>query len=192
MCPSSVQNVRKMRYSSNMVLFTLFGSTVPDRVNIVLILGQCPRYRLEQDILQFANNQYISLGSARRELLYRQKAGTVSPKPLKGLTKRHCGSAESIDLAQPKESKVSPGVHVRDSSRDRSAMVAPVVSVQPCVTPSVSDRASCDDVLSMETSDDIVTAVHRGHTVSKSAVQPDPRLPMTGKSDDVSHHSPVG
>ncbi|MPC97529.1 hypothetical protein E2C01_092847 [Portunus trituberculatus] len=39
-------------------------------------------------------------------------------------------------------------------------MVAPVVSVQPPLTPSVSDRASCDeDDLSMETSDDIVTAV---------------------------------
>ncbi|MPC98725.1 hypothetical protein E2C01_094106 [Portunus trituberculatus] len=37
---------------------------------------QCPRYRLEQDILQLANNQFISLGSARRELLYRQKDGT--------------------------------------------------------------------------------------------------------------------
>lgn len=37
---------------------------------------QCLRYRLEQDILQLANSQFISLGSARRELLYRQKAGT--------------------------------------------------------------------------------------------------------------------
>ncbi|MPD01046.1 hypothetical protein E2C01_096558 [Portunus trituberculatus] len=72
-------------------------------------------------------------------------------------------------------------------------MVAPVVSVQPSVTPSVSDRASCDeDGLSMETSDDIVTAVPRGPAVSKSAVQPDPRLPMTGRSDDGSHHSPLG
>ncbi|MPD04658.1 hypothetical protein E2C01_100356 [Portunus trituberculatus] len=34
---------------------------------------QCPRYRLEQDILQLANTQFISLGSSRRELLYRQK-----------------------------------------------------------------------------------------------------------------------
>ncbi|MPC95223.1 hypothetical protein E2C01_090424 [Portunus trituberculatus] len=72
-------------------------------------------------------------------------------------------------------------------------MVAPVVSVQPSVTPSVSDRASCDeDGLSMETSDDIVTAVPRGPAVSKSAVQPDPRPSMTGRSDDSSHHSPVG
>ncbi|MPC54447.1 hypothetical protein E2C01_048362 [Portunus trituberculatus] len=37
---------------------------------------QCPRYRLEQDILQIDNSQFISLGSARRELLYRQKDGT--------------------------------------------------------------------------------------------------------------------
>ncbi|MPC65023.1 hypothetical protein E2C01_059147 [Portunus trituberculatus] len=160
---------------------------------------QCPRYRLEQDILQLANSQFISLGSARRELLYRQKDGTgttsyaslatrssaesagpkttpsatsrsagaggpvclanrfaflsddsvessercdgnppdmtkvthvvdvhfspVSPKPLKSLTKQHCGSTESIDLAQPKQSKVSPGAHDRESFRDCSAMV---------------------------------------------------------------------
>ncbi|MPC88401.1 hypothetical protein E2C01_083304 [Portunus trituberculatus] len=30
---------------------------------------QCQRYRLEQDILQVANYQFFSLGSARRELL---------------------------------------------------------------------------------------------------------------------------
>ncbi|MPC74201.1 hypothetical protein E2C01_068553 [Portunus trituberculatus] len=69
----------------------------------------------------------------------------VSPKPLKGLTKRHRGSAESIDLAQPKQSKVSPGTRDCESSRNRSAMVAPVVSAQPPVTPSVSDRAYSDD-----------------------------------------------
>ncbi|MPC68507.1 hypothetical protein E2C01_062709 [Portunus trituberculatus] len=150
---------------------------------------QCPRYRLEQDILQLANTQFISLGSARRELLYLQKDGTdatsyaslaarfsaefagpktttpttsrsvgagdpvhlanrfallsddsvesparsdenntdftkqthvvdvylphVSPRPLKGMTKRHRGSAESIDFAQPKQSKVSAGAHDR-------------------------------------------------------------------------------
>ncbi|MPC73838.1 hypothetical protein E2C01_068178 [Portunus trituberculatus] len=108
------------------------------------------------------------------------------------MTKRHRGSAESLDLALPKQSKVSPGAHNRESSRDRSARVAPVVSAQPPVTPSFSDRASCDeDGLSMVTSDNIVTAVPRGPAVSKSAVQLDPRLPMTGRSDDGSHHSPV-
>ncbi|MPC76687.1 hypothetical protein E2C01_071112 [Portunus trituberculatus] len=86
----------------------------------------------------------------------------ASPKPLKGLTKRHRGSAESIKLAQHKQSKVS--------SRERSAMVAPIVSVQPPVTPSVSDRASCDeDGLSMETSDDIVTAVPPLQTIPRTS-----------------------
>ncbi|MPC71088.1 hypothetical protein E2C01_065358 [Portunus trituberculatus] len=112
------------------------------------------------------------------------------PKPLKGQTKRYCGSAESLDLAHPKQSKVSPGVHDRESSRDRSELVAPLISVQPSVMPSVSDRASCDeDGLSMETSNDIVSAVPRGPALSG---QPDPRLPKTGRSDDCSHHSPVG
>ncbi|MPC85493.1 hypothetical protein E2C01_080272 [Portunus trituberculatus] len=87
----------------------------------------------------------------------------ASPKPLKGMTKQHRSSAESLDLPQPKQSKVSPSAHNRESSRDHSARVAPVVSVQPSVTPSISDRASCDeDGLSMETSDNIVTAVPLG------------------------------
>ncbi|MPC65024.1 hypothetical protein E2C01_059148 [Portunus trituberculatus] len=67
-----------------------------------------------------------------------------------------------------------------------------MVSVQLSVMPSVSDRASCEDGLSMESSDDIITAIPCGPTVSKSAVQPDPRPPMTSRSDDGSHHSPVG
>ncbi|MPC62169.1 hypothetical protein E2C01_056252 [Portunus trituberculatus] len=84
----------------------------------------------------------------------------VSPKPLKGLTKRHRGSAESIDLSQPKQFKVSPGARDCESSY-HSAMVAPMFSIQPSVTPSVSDRASCDeDGVSMESSDDIVKGVH--------------------------------
>ncbi|MPC38032.1 hypothetical protein E2C01_031533 [Portunus trituberculatus] len=119
--------------------------------------------------------------------------GPINLRPLKGLTKRHRGSAKLIDLAQPKQSKVSLGAHDRESSRDHSAMVTPMVSAQPSVTPSVSDRASCDeDGLSVESSDDIITAIPRGHTVSKSAVQPDPRPLMTGRNGDNSHHSPVG
>ncbi|MPC89913.1 hypothetical protein E2C01_084876 [Portunus trituberculatus] len=214
---------------------------------------QCPTYRLEQDLLQLATTQFISLGSARCELLPRQKAGTgatsyaslaartsiesagpkttpsatsrcvgaggpvhlanrfsllsddsvesparsdenntdltklthvvevqlppASRKLLKSMTKRHRGSAEPLDLAQPKQSKVSPGAHNLDS-------------VKPPVTSSVSDHASCDeDGLCMETSDDIVTAVPRRPTLS---VHTDPRLPMAGRSDDDSHHSPVG
>ncbi|MPD05842.1 hypothetical protein E2C01_101612 [Portunus trituberculatus] len=100
---------------------------------------------------------------------------------------------ESLDLAQPKQSKDSPGSHNRESSRDRYTRVAPLVFIQPPVTPSVSDRASChEDGLCIETFDDIVTAVPRGPAVSKSAVQPHLRPPMTGRSDDGSHHSPVG
>ena len=35
--------------------------------------NQCPKYRLEQDILNLANTQFLSLGSARRELRFRQE-----------------------------------------------------------------------------------------------------------------------
>ncbi|MPC28834.1 hypothetical protein E2C01_022045 [Portunus trituberculatus] len=86
----------------------------------------------------------------------------VSSKLLKGLTKPHHGSAESIDLAEAKQSKISPGAHDRDSFRAHSPMTAPMVSVQPAVTPSVSDRASCDEgALEINSSNDVVTAVPR-------------------------------
>ncbi|MPC37261.1 hypothetical protein E2C01_030735 [Portunus trituberculatus] len=158
-----------MRNSSNMVLLTFFYSTLPDRVhigpiNLRVLSRQCPRYRLEQDILQLANSQFFNLGSARRELLYRQKDGTVSPKLLKGLNKRHCSSEESIDLAQVKQSKISNGAHNRESFRDQSAMAAPMVPVEPAVTLFVSDQGSCDKgVHDMESSND-VKAVPCGRT----------------------------
>ncbi|MPC67534.1 hypothetical protein E2C01_061711 [Portunus trituberculatus] len=69
----------------------------------------------------------------------------ASPELLESMTRRHRGSAESLDLAQPRQSEVSPGAHDRKSSRDRSTRVAPVVPVQPLVTPSVSGRAFCDE-----------------------------------------------
>ncbi|MPC79231.1 hypothetical protein E2C01_073747 [Portunus trituberculatus] len=59
---------------------------------------QCPRYCLEQDILQLANSQFINLGSARRELLYRQKDGT-------GITSYASLAARfSVESAGPKAS----------------------------------------------------------------------------------------
>ncbi|MPC62810.1 hypothetical protein E2C01_056900 [Portunus trituberculatus] len=120
MCPSSVQKVTKMRNSSNMVLLTFCGSTLPDRVHIGPInlrvrSRQSPKYRLEQDILQFANSQFISLGSARRELLYRQKDGTsatsnaslvarssaesAGPKTTTSSTSRSVGAGGPVHLA---------------------------------------------------------------------------------------------
>ncbi|MPC61889.1 hypothetical protein E2C01_055966 [Portunus trituberculatus] len=72
------------------------------------------------------------------------------------------GSAESIDLDQSKQSKISPGAHDCESSRNLSAKIASMVSVQPSETPSVSDRASYEDGLSMEMFDDIIKTVPRG------------------------------
>ncbi|MPC43270.1 hypothetical protein E2C01_036913 [Portunus trituberculatus] len=66
---------------------------------------------------------------------------------------------------------ISPGAHDCEFSRDCSAVVAPMVSLQPFETPSVSDRASCEDY--------IITAIPRGPTVAKSAVQPDRRPAVT-------------
>ena len=229
---------------------------------------QCPRYRLEQDILQLANTQFLSLGSARRELLYRQKDGTgsksyaslaarssaepvalktsaagsrsvvaggpavlsanrfallsedsvessprydeappaltmvthaayiharpPSSKPLKGLTKRLRGSAESIDLAQKKQSKISPGDRDSESLTDDSAMADAPVPPGPAVTPTVSDPASGGDgIPDVESSDTVVMAAPRGPTIPKRTVRPDSRPPAPGKDGD-SRHSPVG
>ncbi|MPC72669.1 hypothetical protein E2C01_066981 [Portunus trituberculatus] len=68
-----------------------------------------------------------------------------------------------------------------------------MVSVEPAVTPSVSDLTSCDEgVLQMKSSDDDAIAVLRGPTVAKSAVRPDPSPPVPGRNGDNSHHSLVG
>ncbi|MPC68644.1 hypothetical protein E2C01_062846 [Portunus trituberculatus] len=94
-----------------MVLLTFFGSTLPDRVHIGPInlrvrSRQCPRYRLKQDILQLANSQLISLGSARRELLYHQKDGTGATS-YASLAAR--SSAESADPKAPPATSRSVG-----------------------------------------------------------------------------------
>lgn len=68
---------------------------------------QCPQYRLEQDILQLGNSQFISLGSTSRELLYRQKAGTGA------LTN---GSSFVTLPAAQSDSVESPPVSERSSS----------------------------------------------------------------------------
>ncbi|MPC41392.1 hypothetical protein E2C01_034982 [Portunus trituberculatus] len=76
---------------------------------------QGPRYRLEQDILQLANSQFISLGSARSELLYCQKDGTgatsyaslaahssaesAGPKTTSSATSRSVGAGGPVRLA---------------------------------------------------------------------------------------------
>ncbi|MPC76050.1 hypothetical protein E2C01_070451 [Portunus trituberculatus] len=100
----------------------------------------------------------------------------VSPKPLKGLTKRYRVSAESIDLAK---------------AISQSNLRFLLVHMIPCVTPSVSDRASCDENgLSMELSGDIITAVPREPTLAKSAVQPDPHRLVTSRNGINSQHSP--
>ncbi|MPC80311.1 hypothetical protein E2C01_074888 [Portunus trituberculatus] len=81
----------------------------------VMLTRQCRRYHLEQDILQLANSQFISLGSACRELLYCQKDGTGStsyaslaarssaepagPKTTTSVTSRSVGAGSPVYLA---------------------------------------------------------------------------------------------
>lgn len=70
---------------------------------------QCPQYRLEQDILQLANSQFISFGSARRELLYRQKTGTGAKTYASSLGTRTSAKSHtqvsSSTVSRPSETK---------------------------------------------------------------------------------------
>ncbi|MPC67734.1 hypothetical protein E2C01_061917 [Portunus trituberculatus] len=201
MCPSSFQKVTKMRNSYNMVLLTFFGFTLQDRVHIGPInlrvrFRQCPRYCLEQDILQLANSQFISLGSARRELLYHQKDGTSatfyaslaahSSTESAGLktspaTSRSVGACGLVHLANRFALLSNNSVESSLRSDENNTDLTKVTHVVDVYIPSVSlkplkgltkrhrsDRASCDEEgLSMETSDDIVTAVPCGPAVIK-------------------------
>ncbi|MPD06235.1 hypothetical protein E2C01_102035 [Portunus trituberculatus] len=171
-----------------MVLLTFFGSTLPDRVYIGPINLRVRRF-ISRPLQCFSCYGY---GHGKRSCKEASRCGNCLA--LDSHSEEHCNTAVYCfhyrDAHQ--QSKISPGAHDRESSRNRSAMVAPTVSVQPSETPSVSDRASCEDGLSMEMTDDIITAAPRGPTVAKSAVQPDPRPPVTGRNGDNSHHSPVG
>ncbi|MPD00047.1 hypothetical protein E2C01_095495 [Portunus trituberculatus] len=81
----------------------------------VMLTRQCPKYRLEQDILQLASSQFIILGRPHRELLYRQKDGTgatsyaslaacssaesAGPKTTPPATSRSVGAGGPVHLA---------------------------------------------------------------------------------------------
>ncbi|MPC55006.1 hypothetical protein E2C01_048937 [Portunus trituberculatus] len=208
MCPSSVHRLTKMRNSSNMALLTFFASTLPDRVYIGPINLRMRRFvsrplhcfscygyghgkSYYEDASRCCNCSALDLHSeehcnAAAYCFHCRDAH-------QSLTQRHRGSAESMDLAQVKQSKISSGAHDCKSFWGRSAMVAPMVSFQSPVTPSISDRASCgEDALTMESFDDIVIAVPRGPTVAKSAVRPVPCPRVPSRNSDDSHHSPVG
>ena len=94
---------------------------------------QCPRYRLEQDILQLANSQFISLGSARRELLYRQKADTGAKTYASSLGTRSSAAQMSSSAASSRPSEV-----IATTSQNRFS----ILSCDSVESPTSSDRAS--------------------------------------------------
>ncbi|MPC67184.1 hypothetical protein E2C01_061351 [Portunus trituberculatus] len=61
MCPNSVQKVTKIRNSSNMVLLTFFGSTLPDRVHI----GPINLRRFRQSLGRFTKRPVLWWNAAR-------------------------------------------------------------------------------------------------------------------------------
>ncbi|MPC25310.1 hypothetical protein E2C01_018416 [Portunus trituberculatus] len=119
MCPSSVLRLMtKMRNSSNMVLLTFFASTLPERVHIgpINLRLSLP---VRRQLLLLANRFALFSEDSVESSLRSDEKNTdltkvthvvdvhlppVSPKPLKGLAKRHRSSAESIDLVQSKQS----------------------------------------------------------------------------------------
>ena len=109
---------------------------------------ECPRYKLEQDILQLANSQYISLGSARRELLYRRKDGT-------GAT-TYASSLGARSFAQPAAAHMSTSAV---ASRHSDAFVPAVPSANRF------SPLSCDSVESPACSDSAPQALTKGTLV---------------------------
>ena len=144
---------------------------------------QCPRYRLEQDILQLANSQFISIGSARRELLYRQRDGSGAKSYASALGAR--SSAPPAPVAQSSSSGTSGSsvaVAALGSSNNRfsplsSAVVEPPLSsvgappALPLVPHAVEIRASRS---ASPTSSKGVRKRDRGSTESVASVHGPP------------------
>ncbi|MPC77489.1 hypothetical protein E2C01_071944 [Portunus trituberculatus] len=88
-----------------------------EMVQLIVSIAVCSQgtFQAMQDILQLANTQFINLGSARRELLYRQKDGTgatsyaalaarssaelAGPKTTTSATSRSVGAGGPVYLA---------------------------------------------------------------------------------------------
>ena len=133
---------------------------------------QCPRYCLEQDILQLANNQHISLGSARRELLYRQKNTTGAKSYASSLRTRTSAAAETTPSTTPLQ-----------PSADADA-VAIQNRFSLLTFDSVDSTPDCEDRQS-QTKTIHVAEVHASHNAS-------PRSPRRGRFDkppQKRHHS---
>ena len=119
---------------------------------------QCPRYRLEQDILQLANSQHISLGSARRELLYRRKDGTSASTYASSLGTR--SSAQST-AARSSSATVSSRPSVSVPSQVPSANRFSPLSCDSVESPTCSGGAP--PALIKETH---VVEIHASHSAS--------------------------
>ena len=119
---------------------------------------ECPRYRLEQDILHLANSSFISLGSARRELAHRQGRG--------GEAKSYATSVGSLLSYQPSVQGTSPSCPPPVNTQARSC--APPSSVVP-----VTNRYS---ILEKDTAD---TSLQSSSAILE--VHPTPALRLSQK-----------
>lgn len=90
---------------------------------------QCGRYRLEQDILHLANSQFISLGSARRELLFRQGKDGATKTYASSLDTRSSGSISKPGVGQSRSNRP-----VAVSSRPSNEAVSVVAPNNICST----------------------------------------------------------
>jgi len=118
---------------------------------------QCPRYRLEQDILQFANSHFISLGSARRELLYRQRAGTGAMTYASSLRTRSSAQSATQMSSSTVSSRPSEAIVTTATSQNRFA----ILSGDSVESPPDSDGASPASSKVVH-----VVEVHAPHTTS--------------------------
>lgn len=103
----------------------------------------CPKYRMEQDILHWANSQHISFGSARREFTFRHGKGGETQSYVASLGSRcaRCPPTTSFTLRSSGPVLPSVPLHNKYTVQDNVTMI-PVSDVP---SPTVQ-RAPCKEV----------------------------------------------
>ena len=91
----------------------------------------CPQYRFEQDVLQLANANHISLGSARRELSHRLGASGTAASYASTLSSRPNNTRVSGSQVLPSSSSQSPASPVFSVRNKFSALSEPTSEVPP-------------------------------------------------------------
>ena len=138
----------------------------------------CPRYRLEQDIVQLANTQFISLGSARRELLYRQKAGNGAMTYSTSLGSRSVAQSTDRKSSMTAPARSSEAFVNSNASQNRFSVLSDD-SVESTPEPEETSLTSSTVIH--------VAEIHAPHTESPKSWSP--RRRTSNRAAPKRHHS---